>query len=395
LNRLSGAQPCSGSLVLRGIVALIAVCSPLVPASLQAADVGTYKEQTDVPEQKQFAAAVSEMIRTGNITDQEQFDGVVRFRVAEFTFKKNEPNLHKLRRTLQSARKMSRGAAHARLNELLLAEFQAIAQDPEYSPAARVNAMLVIGELNERDVALGGMDSPIPLAAAVPVMLAAVKVPDDATGADDAVALAAITGLKRHVESAGKIANADQSRQLLDLLSKLASSDEKPTSRSADVHAYFRARAAELLGAMGAVGVPPRGTQAFDALRAMIAEPKLDLSARCAAAEALGQLDLKAAQGIEVTAVADDVNKLLVDVLKAEMSRRELKSLMLGVRTALLGPENKSADAKLGLLSIAEQKEALAGLNERVTKVLELIDDKKTDDNELFDELTQLAMGTN
>jgi hypothetical protein len=377
-----------------GVIRLLSLLSlALMPAALRAAP--TYKEQSDVPEQRQFAAAVNEMIRTGNVTDQDQFDGVVRYKIAEFTLKKSEPILHKLRRNLQNNRKSARGTAHARINDLLLKGFQAIAQDPEYSPAARVNAMLIIGELNERDVALGSMDTPVPLPAAVPVLLAAANSGKNSTGTDDAVALAAFAGLKRHLESPNKIGNADQMRQLIEMMSQLASADEKPASRSADVHAYFRARAAEILGVSGAVGVPPRGTQAFQALQSMIGDDKLDLTARCTAAEALGQLDLKAAQGIKVDQATELVNQLLLEVVKANVSRRELKTLMVGIRTALQGPESKSADAKLGLGAIApaEQKEALASLNERVDKIVELIDDRKTQDEDLFDELTQLAMG--
>ena len=58
--------------------------------------------------------------------------------------------------------------------------------------------MLLIGELNEKDAFLGG-EIPVPLSAAVPVLVAAVESPDQI----DAVRVAAMAGLFRHVRLGG------------------------------------------------------------------------------------------------------------------------------------------------------------------------------------------------
>ena len=98
---------------------------------------------------------------------------------------------HQLRNNFQKAKGR---AVHNHLNALVLAFMSKLAAG-NFHPAVRVNAMLMIGELN--DVESVGGTAAVPMAEALNVLIGAVesdKVPD-------AVRAAAMVGILRHAEA--------------------------------------------------------------------------------------------------------------------------------------------------------------------------------------------------
>jgi hypothetical protein len=99
--------------------------------------------------------------------------------------------------------------------------------------------------------------------------------------------------------------------------------EKAPEGRDADGHNWMRRRSAELVGVCGVAGAKDVYAKA---LIKVILEPESDLSVRCAAAEALGKLDLKSST-LKADDVAKTLGKLAVDCTSAEIEI--LKEMLL------------------------------------------------------------------
>ena len=127
-------------------------------------------------------------------------------------------------------------------------------------PSVPVNAMLLIGELDAKDWFVGG-GIPVPLSAAVPVLVVAIESPDQI----DAVGVAAMAGLYRHVRLGG-IATPEAKKLVGVAMYKLLKTTKPPADRTPEGHAWMRGQAAGILGEIGMAGtrawwprrLPPR-----------------------------------------------------------------------------------------------------------------------------------------
>ena len=195
-------------------------------------------------------------------------------------------NLPDFRGQLGRSLRNGNGAVRDHLNALALKEMTTFAEQADMRPATRVNAMLMIGELNASESPSG--TSAVPLPAALPILVQAAGDPQQL----DAVKVAAMVGILRHVELGG-VQTPDARASVTNLALALATA--KPAAgESDDAHAWMQKQAADVLGAFGAVG--DNGVVATT-LAAMVANTASPFYTRCSAAEALGRLNYAGARG--------------------------------------------------------------------------------------------------
>jgi hypothetical protein len=181
-----------------------------------------------------------------------------------------------------------------------------------FHPAGRVNAMLIIGELDQQPRAqAGGMIvAAVPFAPALTQpggLIAAVEDPKQHL----AVRIAALVGIARHAEAALPAASQAAIRAAL----VKALKEQPATPADADGNAWFRMRAASILGSLK--GGP--GPEAPKELATLASDRKAGAVARCAAATALGQIALPA--DVNAAQLAGGLGTLTLDACRQEMAR--------------------------------------------------------------------------
>ena len=206
--------------------------------------------------------------------------------LARWTVKAHEHEAQKFRSELRTIfRRIRSRQTYDQVNDLALRMLGDIAKG-NYSPVARVNAMLAIGDLIVQEPAKTS-EKAVPLAQALPLMLEAYSSPDQIDG----VRLAALLGILRHAS----LGIADDS-QVLSVMLATVKANQPPDGRSAAGHAWFRLRAMETLGARAKTG---QQGEVANALGDVVSDEESSLLVRCVAARCLGQLDYSDPAGMD------------------------------------------------------------------------------------------------
>lgn len=111
---------------------------------------------------------------------------------------------------------------------------KAIAQG-NYYPGARINAVMMIGELNDREPNSLEKQAPIPMQAALPLLL---EIAEDAKY-NDGLRVAAIQGIQRHTELNASRWKDDVQDKVADLMISIAQSDA-PKDRNLEAHGWVQ-----------------------------------------------------------------------------------------------------------------------------------------------------------
>jgi hypothetical protein len=186
-----------------------------------------------------------------------------------------------------------------------------------YHPAVRYHAMMIIGELNTKEAVLSGPGSmPLPLSEALDFMMTELRNPKQI----DAVRVAALLGILRHCDM-----NAYSAQQyppavrqgIVKQILPIAMEKKAPVDRSDDGHAWVRARAMEILGALGQSG--------FDAsivasLTSTISDNSEPIDVRLAAATSLGRLNLSAGVEVRGDEIARKIGELAVQAGREQLA---------------------------------------------------------------------------
>lgn len=308
----------------------------------------TYKQadgkEVELTEPKTAGQKIGSILRNGKTASAEEekhFTDFFRYRLAEMTWKENITTLPKKRKDLKTRYigPAGRGAApdlHNRLNKLILDEFQKVAKDARYPRAVRLNCLLMIGELDQREPPLGASPPAIPLPEAEPVLFGIFK--DESQ--HDALRIEALIGLERHAE-----ANlpADQRAELVSAMTKLLKSKEPAKGKSPVGHQWMRMLACDLLSTLADKGAEANQPEVVDAFQTLITEKSSDLWLRCHAAGEMGYLQSKAFPQDKVMPLAQQIADLVVEV--AQTNDRLMANAGLNAQKAK-GPA-KPAPAKL------------------------------------------------
>ncbi|MBN2473475.1 MAG: hypothetical protein JXB62_02615 [Pirellulales bacterium] len=291
--------------------------------------------------------------------------------LAEWSQPENIDNLtvyrNKLRNSLKSVRS---DAVRTHLNALILA-FMKDRAEKNYHPAVRINALLMIGELNSAYG--GGRDQPdTPYAEAFPVLVGEFVSPTQT----DAVKVASLVGILRHLRDGGGTAPGDRNTLATEAY-QLVTSKTAP-GRSAAGHAWMRALAAEALGELKVAG---NNGSVITALAQMAAEQGIPFSARCAAAEALAKFNLRGAAGLDASSLTSALGRLAADACAAEKkapspSARRLKVCLHCAAAGL------AAVAPLDSASVAKVQAVLKPL-------LDTFEDRRLSDDEIMKKVSE------
>jgi uncharacterized protein (UPF0147 family) len=194
-----------------------------------------------------------------------------------------------------------------------------------YHPAARYNAMLLIGMLNSSEAVTVGdaKGPPVPLIFALKFMLDELNNPQQL----DAVRVAALIGIQRHVRIDRDLPDANRrlvrnnaETMIVDAMANLLNAKEPPEGRTAAGHAWMQRQAAEVLGLLGSVG---QGNRVVTTLEQVIEDDARPIALRCAAADALGQLSFPADANLDAVAMAKKLGVVAVLACYEEIKRVE------------------------------------------------------------------------
>jgi len=290
----------------------------------------------------------------------------------------------KLRDNLAKRSVGGSAAVHDRLNELVLDSMKTLVAG-DFHPAGRINAMLMIGDLNRTDAA--GSQKAVPLPEAFKFLLASVENPK----LSDAIRVEAMVGILRHANAGIQ----DDVQPLTAVMLRLATAD-LPTGPTASGCAWIRRQAIETLGALGSVG---NNNAVFQAILKSVADDKLPSFVRSAAADSLGQLNYSSATGISPVETAATLGQYAIDVCDEELRlvkkpvtqvwRRQALQRLAAVLSALSGAKDASGaeDANhKGIISLAKdpnQQAYVDELQKAIKEACESLDDKDQDDKSM------------
>jgi len=238
-----------------------------------------------------------------------------------------------------------------------------------FHPAVRVNAMLMIGELNAEEK--GSQSDPLPKA--LPVMLASLSESDYI----DAVKVAAMIGIARHAEA--DIADPAVRTQVGSTMLALLKSP-CPASRTAEGHAWLRAQAADVLGQLGTV------SGAATEMARIVADSQVSFSMRCVVAKAMGKLNLA---GMDAQPLATALGKMAVEACRREgpqdptqrvedhpVSRRRLMARLHAVTIGL--------EAVAGAATDPAEKDLVTGLKDVTESLMAVLADTVVADRDVL-----------
>ena len=250
------------------------------------------------------------------------------------------------------------------VNTVLLTSMQEVAFDQEkkFNIAARINAMLVISDLNEVETSVFGTGPSTPMAEAAKVLHQAVVEPDMA----DAVKVAAMIGLLRHAQSG--MTDKQLEKQVHADMLKLVKENEVPITfkGSEESHEWVRRRAMEIVAAIK----KPGDEETADAFKAILVDEENSLAFRCDAAVALGKV------GANDPELVGTLANLSLEIAQGQTTRRGLKRYLQCVQHGLNGVDGKEGIAK-GLPPT--QKKFADELSQKLTSFTETVDMVSTD----------------
>jgi hypothetical protein len=289
-----------------------------------------------ITEQRKLRPDINEMKGSGVVSNAASFNRYYDIELQLFTAEQYANQLPKMRKQLKldlnGMGNAGNPQAHGQLNALLLQRGLQIAQSADESPVARMNAMLIVADLNSKEYARGGGGAATPLPAALPVMLKEFSDPAQI----DAVKVACLQGLLRHAEAG--ISDRGQWNEVQSEMLKTARQAAPPKNRSEDGHSWIRRRALDVLAAMGLPNDSNQANAEVQAIAGIVGESNERLTLRCQAAETLGALRLNQADKLDLAKLAHDTGWLAVSASKKVDGRRALRYYMSAVDACFSGP---------------------------------------------------------
>ena len=335
--------------------------------------------------QKQQRTKIGQMLRDQQFGPGQQavFDTYYNdYALPQWTLLKNLGNVHLYRPTLRNElRQAKSGQVHDHLNTLIMEYMKKLATTGNYHPAVRVNAMLMIGELNR--VEATGNEMPTPLDEGLQVLIVIVE----NAKLSDAVRAAAMVGILRH--AAAGIRDDEVRKPLAVAMLKLASANI-PASPAGPGREWLRSQAIETLGRLGSVG---DNDGVFNLLLKNVADSKLSFSTRCIAAESLGRLNYAGTGGISPVDTAAILGQFVIKACGDELrlaketekhiSRRRMKQRLSAARAAIFGSEENRSKGLASLAREQLQQTFLADFQKTLEATTDKLDDKKLEGDDL------------
>ena len=246
-------------------------------------------------------------LRGGGAFDPAAREFVVRKALPQLGVEANRPIIDRVRRRLREA--LLNGIADDKAfddaSKAVAEGALAIARDPKTSPIVRVNAMLLVGELRQKDAREGGVWEPA--AALLAASAGDMKLPLG-------VRVAALAGLSRHADAAKKAGGTKPADLAKAARAAVAAIVEEPVSADRSVAAeWMTARALALMPAV----MQPLPKETAAAVVAILNDTSRSIDVRVRAAAALGAL-VGPKSEVNPPAVIESVRKLAITALAAD-----------------------------------------------------------------------------
>ncbi|MEK6233514.1 MAG: hypothetical protein N2C14_02285, partial [Planctomycetales bacterium] len=157
-----------------------------------------FAELTAEDTQKSDRITILKILKVGTLANQEVLDRYIKWHIAAMTQKKHFPELQALRanlryRVLQPAGRADDPSVLRYLNGMILTDMRSLTSS-DYHPYTRVNAALLIGELNEKEAPSSGRTPPVPWSSSLEAVLTLLI----EVGQLEAVKAASLRGVDRH-----------------------------------------------------------------------------------------------------------------------------------------------------------------------------------------------------
>lgn len=252
---------------------------------------------------------ITKMLRDGKVEQPLFNDYFNKFLLPQFTAGQatSVDTYPRLRKELKIFSNTGKGDALKDFNKLVLAGMKDILIKPN-DQAAKVNAMLVLGDLTEMD----GDGRPRPLADSLALLSAAAASPKF----PDAVKLVAMIGLDRYA-AAGAIP-AEKQTSLSQMCRQLLQQAEPPAGRTKSGHNWMRRSAAQFLARLGS---PGPNDSVLNAMLDIAADPQAPVTLRCEMAHCIGQLKIPAGTKADLRALANTLGHQAVEICSKEIDR--------------------------------------------------------------------------
>ncbi len=270
------------------------------------------------------------------------------------------------------------GQAHDELNKMTLAKMVEIIRDSKTDNAAKINAIFVIGELNDIDEP--GKGNPLP--DSFRWLWAITKSPSF----KDQFKVPAMAGIERFA-AAGTIPAANKA-DVAKVMLALVKQNDPPAGHSPDGHYWMRRQAAGILAKIGGATPSP---EVVNAIATIAADPTARPAMRCEMAQLIGQFKLTGAAKVDVGALANSLGHQAVELCTAELDKAEqekrdpqLRSIMYAlysVREALAGLQAAAADTP--------HKKQVADLYSKVKTLHAELDDPELSTNSMASDVAK------
>ncbi|HEX7377173.1 MAG TPA: hypothetical protein VF278_08675 [Pirellulales bacterium] len=309
------------------VVAFLLAAPPRLTAQVADGDFEGEKTWTDkngktqeVKEPSTKDAKNREMFRVlrnagkaANNAEQELFDNWAQSVVRPLTWKENVSELPKIRKDLKKfLLQRSKSAApdlHDQLNALILQICTEAIKDARYPNAVRVNCVLMLGDLDQRehDAGAGQLAVPLPGATSILVeLLADEKQPI-------AIRYVSMVALMRHIQPA---MTAVLQGQIVEATLKIMTSP-LPEGKQLAGQIWLRFRASDVLLTMIKHKLPIDQAALAGGLAALLADEKPPLWARAVYAGDLGKLDGKALPAEKLAGAVQGLDTLALAILQS------------------------------------------------------------------------------
>lgn len=254
----------------------------------------------------------------GAAAEEKAFTDHYRLMIAEFSHEEQGEGLFRkhgeLKKELNSYGRAPEKILHAKLRDMLWKALPKLVATDKYAPEARVNWLLILGDLNAEEGNIGG-DGAVPYPVVLPELMKIIKNQDPTTKYPLYLQTTALVGVMRHLSSGRQQAvSADQRR---DLARIMAAWLQKPPTEglSPDVHNFLRRRATEVLRVL-AKGPEANSPEVVESLQIVAADEAAPLDTRCDAVRTLGVLDAKSFPDKSVAAVARTIATLAAEIAR-------------------------------------------------------------------------------
>jgi hypothetical protein len=298
-------------------------------------------------------------------TDRDAFKKFFDAHVEWFKHEDSEPYLPQLRAEfrlhLLVAMKAPNRGAQNELTRFILTEMESLVYDEQQTMPVRVNALLLITELDQTPEKIGAPT--VPAVPAAPALAPLMKMFQDQK-LPIGLRSVALRGLQRHAESG---VGQKEAAVLRDVALQTLNNKTVPQGCDAAGHEWFRQRATAILGFLRAVGVAQNDVSVFNAIAGVVNEKEASLAFRSKAACSLGRLDYAGAPAVGVGPAAQSLGVLALQILEKETDKKYLLEYLKCVREGLKGRNPKQPE---GLLKAAEADAKVSEFIEALDKQL-------------------------